>query len=294
MGNLSVMFQQFINGLTIGGVYAMVAVGLTLVFGILRQMNWAHGELYMLAGYALVITYTMMNVPYYLAVILTVLIVAFVGLLYEWLVFRPVRGKPFVNAIVCSLGVSIFVWNIVLALFGGTPYKLATPLTGKIMRLGLFSISGQRLMTLIVGVVIIGAVYYWIQNTRAGRAMRAVEQDAEAARLMGVNINRIAEVTFAIGGGLAGLAGALVGPIFVIEPGVGAWAVGKAFAVVVMGGMGSVMGSIFAGFALGVIESLAIGFLATQYRDLIAYLMIIVILWLRPQGLFGRIAQKGA
>jgi branched-chain amino acid transport system permease protein len=292
--NLPLIGQQVLNGLTMGAVYALVAIGLTLVYGVLGQLNWAHGELYMLGGYSLLVFYSFAKFPYFIAVLLSVLSVALIGLMYEWFVFRPVRGKPLVNAVVASLGISIFLWNLVLSVFGGSPHNLQTRFTAAIVEIGIFKMSGQRFLAFIGSLLIVSFAYYWIKYTRTGRAMRAVAQDAEAARLMGVNIKRIAEITFGVGGALTGLAGALVTPILLVEPSIGNWAVGKAFAVVIMGGMGNPLGSIFAGLTLGVIESLAINFIGTQFRDMIAYLMVILVLWLRPQGLFGKTAQKGA
>lgn len=292
--SLSLISQQVLNGLTMGAVYALVAIGLTLVYGVLFQLNWAHGELYMLGGYSLLVFYSFANLPYGVAVIFSVFSVAFMGLLYEWLVFRPLRGKPLVNAVVASLGLSIFIWNLVLAVFGGSPHNITTRFTSMIVELGFLKMSGQRFLALMVSLLVVSCAYYWIRYTKTGRAMRAVAQDMEAARLMGVNIKRIAEITFGVGGALTGLAGALVTPILLVEPSIGNWAVGKAFAVVIMGGMGNPLGSIFAGLSLGVIESLAINFIGTQFRDMIAYLLVILVLWLRPQGLFGKTAQKGA
>ncbi|HID86507.1 MAG TPA: branched-chain amino acid ABC transporter permease [Anaerolineae bacterium] len=285
--------QQLLNGLVVGGIYAMMALGLTMIFGILDQVNFAHGEMYMLGAYATLFFAVSAGIPYPFAILLAMAAIAILGLLYEWLIFRPLRGTDPLNVIISSLGASIFLWNVALYLFGSTPRQLKIAFAEVVITLGGLSLTLQRLLVVVITLLLILILYFFIMRTRMGKAMRAMAQDREVASLMGVEINRVAEITFAIGGALAGAAGALIGPIFLIYPAMGLMAVQKAFAVVIVGGMGNVSGAIFAGFALGIVESLGAGFIASAYKHIIAFAILILALWLRPEGLFGRTARKG-
>ncbi|MCL4424129.1 MAG: branched-chain amino acid ABC transporter permease [Firmicutes bacterium] len=285
--------QQVINGLVIGGIYTLMALGMTMIFGILDQTNFAHGELYMLGAYAAFFFSMVLGIPYLVSVCLAILVGVLLGLMYEWLIFRPVRGKDPLNAVIASLGASIFIWNAALLVFGGAPREIPTPFLGEKVNLLGVSLNVQRLLALAVTIGIILALYWWIGKSRLGRAMRATAQNREVAALMGIKIGRVAELVFATGGALAALGGALVGPIFLLQPSMGLLAVGKAFIVVIVGGMGSVLGAIYTGFGLGVLESLTVGFLSSAYRDVISFAILILVLWVRPQGLFGRTGERG-
>jgi branched-chain amino acid transport system permease protein len=284
--------QQAVNGLVMGGVYALIALGLTLIFGILDQVNFAHGELYMVGAYASLYFSESFGGMYPLAVLFAMFSVALIGLLYEWLLFRPLRGKGHLPAIISSLGASIFLWNLGLIIFGSAPRQMRTGLSEVTISFWGVSLTLQRLLVLVVALGLILCLYLVIMKTRMGRAMRATAQDPEVAALLGIDINRIAEVTFIIGGALAAAAGALIGPIFLIYPAMGLMACLKAFVVVILGGLGNVMGAVIAGFALGVIESLGAGFIASAYKDFFAFLVLILVLWARPEGFLGKTAKK--
>ncbi|HUP34691.1 MAG TPA: branched-chain amino acid ABC transporter permease [Candidatus Limnocylindria bacterium] len=281
--------QQVLNGATIGIMYALAAVGLTLTFGILRVINFAHGEFYMLGAF---VTYTLLvvaEIPYVQAVVLAVLTACALGLLAERLTVRPLRGRHHFTVVLATLGLSVFLQNGALAVWGPDPREIALPWDGA-MLLGGLIISRMRLVALAAGVVLIAALTLFIRYTRVGMAMRAVARNPDAAALMGVNVPRIYGLTFSMGAGLAAVSGGLLGAIFTIEPTMGEWAVIKAFSVVIMGGLGSVPGAVAGGLLLGVAESLSVGYLpgGVGYRDGIAYAMIILVLLLRPQGLFGQ------
>jgi branched-chain amino acid transport system permease protein len=285
--------QQAVNGLVMGGVYALIALGLTLIFGILDQANFAHGELYMIGAYAtLYFSEFLGGGMYPLAVVFAMFSVAFIALFYEWLLFRPLRGKGHLPAIISSLGASIFLWNLGLIIFGSAPRQMRTGLSEVTVNFWGVSLTLQRLLVLVVALGLILCLYLVIMKTRMGRAMRATAQDPEVAALLGIDINRIAEATFIIGGALAAAAGALIGPIFLIYPAMGLMACLKAFVVVILGGLGNVMGAVIAGFALGVIESLGAGFIASAYKDFFAFLVLILVLWARPEGFLGKTAKK--
>jgi branched-chain amino acid transport system permease protein len=281
--------QQVLNGATIGIMYALAAVGLTLTFGILRVINFAHGEFYMLGAF---VTYTLLvvaEIPYVQAVVLAVLTACALGLLAERLTVRPLRGRHHFTVVLATLGLSVFLQNGALAVWGPDPREIALPWDGAMLVGGLI-ISRMRLVALAAGVVLIAALTLFIRYTRVGMAMRAVARNPDAAALMGVNVPRIYGLTFSMGAGLAAVSGGLLGAIFTIEPTMGEWAVIKAFSVVIMGGLGSVPGAVAGGLLLGVAESLSVGYLpgGVGYRDGIAYAMIILVLLLRPQGLFGQ------
>ncbi len=284
--------QQAVNGLVMGGVYALMALGLTLIFGILDQVNFAHGELYMIGAYATFYFSDFLGGSYFFALIFAMVAVAFLGIFYEWLLFRPLRGMGHLPAIISSLGASIFLWNLGLQIFGSTPQQMRTGLSEITLSFGGISLTVQRLLVLCVALALIFLLYLMIMKTRMGKAMRATAQDPEVAALLGIDINRIAEMTFIIGGALAGAAGALIGPIFLIYPAMGLMACLKAFVVVILGGLGNVVGAVAAGFALGVIESLGAGFISSAYKDFFAFLVLILVLWARPEGILGKTAKK--
>lgn len=284
--------QQALNGLVMGGVYALIALGLTLIFGILDQANFAHGELYMIGAYATLYFSEFLGGSYYFALIFAMVAIAFLGLVYEWLLFRPLRGMGHLPAIISSLGASIFLWNLALLILGSTPRQMRTGLSEVTLTFLGISLTVQRLLVLFITIGLIICLYLTIMKTRMGKAMRATAQDPEVAALLGIDINRIAEVTFIIGGALAAAAGGLIGPIFLIYPAMGLMACLKAFVVVILGGLGNVVGAVIAGFALGVIESLGAGFISSAYKDAFAFLVLILVLWARPEGILGKTAKK--
>jgi len=284
--------QQAVNGLVMGGVYALIALGLTLIFGILDQANFAHGELYMIGAYATFYFSEFLGGSYPLALIFAMVAVACLGIFYEWLLFRPLRGMGHLPAIISSLGASIFLWNLALLIFGSTPRQMRTGLSEITLTFLGISLTVQRLLVLLITLGLILCLYLMIMKTRMGKAMRATAQDPEVAALLGIDINRIAEMTFIIGGALAAAAGALIGPIFLIYPAMGLMACLKAFVVVILGGLGNVVGAVIAGFALGVIESLGAGFISSAYKDVFAFLVLILVLWARPEGILGKTAKK--
>jgi branched-chain amino acid transport system permease protein len=284
-----VLLQQIANGVTIGAVYALIAVGLTLVFGILDVINFAHGEFYMIGAF---ITYSLtaaLGLDYFLALALAVLGAAAAGLAAERLTVRPLQGRHMFTVVLSTLGLSIFLQNAALLLWGPTPREIDLAWGGRPVTVGPVVVSLLRLVALAAGIVLIAGLTWFIRRSRWGLAMRAVARNRDAAALMGVPVGRVYAITFALGTGLAGIAGGLLGAMFTIEPTMGEWAVVKAFCVVIMGGMGNVPGAVMGGLILGVAESLGAGFLpgGTSYKDGIGYAILILVLLFRPQGLFG-------
>jgi branched-chain amino acid transport system permease protein len=276
----AVVLQQLINGVTIGAVYALIAVGLTLVFGILDVINFAHGEFYMLGAF---ITYSLtraLGLHYFAALGLAVAGAAVAGLLAERLTVRPLQGRHMFSVVLSTLGLSIFLQNAALLFWGPSPREIDLAWGSGPVVVGPVVVSRLRLVALLTGAALIAGL---------GLAMRAVARNRDAAALMGVDVGRVYALTFAMGSGLAGVAGGLLGAMFTVEPSMGEWAVVKAFCVVIMGGMGNVPGAVIGGVILGAAESLGAGFLpgGTSYKDGIGYAILILVLLFRPQGLFG-------
>ena len=286
----TVLLQQVVNGVTIGVVYALIAVGLTLVFGILGVINFAHGEFYMLGAF---LTYSLtigLGLDYFVALALTIVGSSAAGLLAERLTVRPLKGRHMFTVVLSTLGLSIFLQNGALLVWGPDPREIELAWGGRPVVLGGVVITFLRLAVLAVGAALIIALTWFIRRTRWGMAMRAAAGNRDAAALMGIPVDRVYAITFAVGTGIAGVAGGLLGAMFTIEPTMGEWAVVKAFCVVVMGGMGNLPGAVLGGIMLGVAESLGAGFLpgGASYKDGIGYAILIVVLLYSPQGLFGR------
>ncbi len=286
----AVVLQQLVNGVTIGLVYALIAIGLTLVFGILDVINFAHGELYMLGAF---LTYGLtvgLGVPYALALALTMVGTAAAGVLAERVTVRPLRGRHMFTVVLSTLGLSIFLQNGALFLWGPDPREIELGWGSRPLVVGGVVITYLRLAVLGTGAVLIAALTWFIRRTTWGMALRAVASNRDAAALMGIPVAHVYAITFALGASLAGVAGGLLGAMFTIEPSMGEWAVVKAFCVVIMGGMGNVPGAVLGGVILGVAENLGAGFLpgGSSYKDGIGYAILILVLLCRPQGLFGR------
>jgi branched-chain amino acid transport system permease protein len=286
----AVVLQQVVNGVTIGVVYALIAIGLTLVFGILDVINFAHGEFYMIGAfltYGLTVT---LGLEYFLALALTIVGGAVAGLLAERLTVRPLKDRHMFTVVLSTLGLSIFLQNGALLTWGPDPREIELTWGSRPLIIGGVVITFLRLAVLATGAALIAALTWFIRRTTWGMAMRAVAGNRGAAALMGIPVDRIYAITFALGASLAGVAGGLLGAMFTIEPTMGEWAVVKAFSVVIMGGMGNVPGAVLGGIILGVAENLGAGFLpgGTGYKDGIGYAILILVLLYRPQGFFGR------
>jgi len=285
---MEIFFQQVANGLVNAGLYALIAVGLTMIFGILDIVNFAHGEFYMVGAYFAYVFSVLLGLPFTVAFILSIVGGAILGLVSERLVFRPIRGKAHSNSVIASMGLSIVLANVALMVFTATPQRIPAPITD--VSLAFVGVNFSLLRTVVLGIAValIIALTLYVEKTWMGMAMRSVAQDLTVARLMGIDINRVSMVTFGVGSALAATAGALVGPLLVVEPHMGSVAGLKAFAVVIMGGMGSIPGAIFAALILGIAESLAAGFVATGFKDLVAFTLMILILVVKPSGLWAR------
>lgn len=281
------LLTLLMSGLVVGSVYTVTALGLTMVYGILNLMNFAHGEVFMVGAYFGYFLLAVFGVSYPVAVLGAIVGAVAVGLLIEAVAFRPLRNAPQLSPLIASLGVSIFLQNLALLLWSPTPRMFNTPFVDHVVRVFVVTMSLQRVIVFVVCVLLIIALCVVVQWTAIGKAMRAVALDREAAALVGIDEKKVVVATFAIGSGLAGVAGALVGPIIILSPFMGIPVILKAFAVVIMGGFGSIQGTVLAGFALGLIESFGVLIIPTAYIDTIAFVLLIATLLVRPTGLFA-------
>lgn len=281
-------FQQLINGLILGGAYALISVGMTMIFGIMNISNFAHGTIYMLGGYCVYFFSMAFGVPFFLAVALSILAVGLAGIAMERIVFKPIYGGPVLNDLLISLGLAVFLENGALLLWGSTSLSVKTPYTDVIIRIFSASVTMQRIIVLMASIVLIGALYGFLNSTRFGKAIVATSQNPRGAALVGVDLSRVYMATMAISSGLAAAAGALLAPIFYVFPTMGSTPLLKAFVIVVLGGMGNVQGAVVGGFLVGIAESLGGAYISSAYKNVFAFIILIGVLLIRPQGLFGR------
>ncbi len=280
--------QQLVNGLIIGATYGLMAVGLTMIFGMMDIINFAHGELYMLGGVFAYYLASQLGLNFFVAIPAAVVLVMLVGLIFDQLVLRKLRNEPTLITILVTIGLSIFLQSTVMLFWGPSPQSIPSPFSSKTIQIGFIFLTPFKIFMAVITVAVILGLHLLIQKTTLGKSMRAVFQEKDSAAIVGININRVYAINFALGSGLAALAGALLGTLFVVYPNMGVIAVVKAFLIVIMGGMGNFLGAIFGGLLLGVVESMAAGFISSSYKDLFGLLIVMILLVARPYGLFGR------
>ena len=287
------LLQHLVNGLVLGGTYALLGIGLTLIFGLMNVVNFAHGEFYTLGAYATFAALTLADLNFFAALGLAIVCGLVVGAVTEFLLVRPLRRESIDTVMLVMIGVWIAMQNSELLVWGGVAKSIPHPFSTAPLTLGGVSLAPLRLFVLVAALGLIIGAHVLIHRTRLGRAMRATFQDADTAALMGVRIRRIYTATFAIGSGLAAAAGALLGPIFIAYPSMGDLASLKAFSVVILGGLGNIAGATVGGLVLGVAEELGAGYVSSGYRDAVGFVIIIAVLLLRPSGLFARAERVG-
>lgn len=281
------MLQDLASGLIMGLAYASIAVGLSLIFGVLRIINFAHGEFYMLGGLILY-SLTSGGVNFFAALGGAILGTMLVAAIIDRLVLKPLRRADEATIALATLGISIFLANTGLVLWGPIPHNIPLPFsTAPLVLPGSVYLSRFEVFTALLTLIAIVGLHLVLQRTSAGRQIRAVVQDRDAAALVGLDVDRIYTTTFAVGCGLAALSGGLLGSMFLVYPTMGLAAVLKAFVVVVIGGMGSLGGAVAGGILLGVTESLGGAWMPAGFKDIIGFVFIILVLALRPQGIFG-------
>jgi branched-chain amino acid transport system permease protein len=290
---LDQLLQHLLNGLLLGATYSLLGIGLTLVFGLMNVVNFAHGEFYTFGAYAAFAALALASVHFFLAIPLAIVAGALAGAVCERVLLRPLRGQSIDTVMLVMIGLWIAMQNAELLGWGGVAKSVPTPFPTQPVVLGAVSVAPLRIFVFVVsGLLILGA-HLLLSRTKLGRAMRATFQDRETAALMGVSIERIHTVTFAFGAGLAAAAGALLGPVFLLYPSMGDLASLKAFSVVILGGLGNFGGAALGGLVLGIAEELGAGYISSGYRDAVGFLMIVGVLLLRPSGLFARAERVG-
>lgn len=284
------MIQQIlINGLQSGFVYVLMALGFTLIFGIMRIVNFAHGELYMIAGYAVLVLYAHHDVNYFLALGIAVTFTAIIGAVLERTLFRRFVGNE-LGGMIMSLALAIILQSVAMILFGPDDHAVPRPIEG-VWRLGGAVVPLDRAFVSVCAVVALIAFYLFMKYTRTGLAMQAVAQDHETASLMGVKPSTIHLVSFAIGTALAAVAGALMAPIYSVGPYMGELPLLKAFVVVILGGLGSVPGAVVGGMLIGLIESVFATMFGSTTALIASFVIVFLIIIFRPRGLLGKGAQ---
>jgi branched-chain amino acid transport system permease protein len=289
---MDLFLQLLANGLINGAFYALSALGLTLIFGLMRVVNFAHGDLYMVGGLLGWALTSAIGLEFFTSLALVIVIMGAVGWLIDRALISRVRGQGEEPGILLTLGLSIFLVNTALLVVGTAPQKVSLPFANAPLFLGPVVVTQSRLFVVAMCALLIVAAHLVIQRTTLGRAMRATFQDPMAAQLVGIRSNQIYAVTFGLGTALAGVAGMLLGSIYVAQATIGGLVSLKAFVVVILGGMGSFAGAIVGGLILGVVEALWGGYVATGYVDAIGFALVIAMLLVRPYGLFSKQAER--
>lgn len=279
--------EYLINGLVTASVYILVALGLALIFGILEILQFAHGEVYMIGAYLIYTFVRVLGLNYLLSMAIGIGLTALLGILIEVAAFRPIRGKPLFLPIISALGLSMFFLDLARLVWSPETLTFHTFFTKWFIHIGSISISSQRILIIVMAMVLVGFLYFFITRTIMGKALRAASMDLEATSLMGINVNTIIMVTFAIGSALAAAAGGLLAPISSLIPHMGTMVGLKAFAIIIFGGFGDIRGIVVAGLIIGIAESLTVGYISSLLRDSVAFVILILVLLFRPSGIFG-------
>ena len=278
-----------INGLSLGSVYAIIALGYTMVYGIAKMLNFAHGDVIMVAGFVI---YTMMNslgVNPIVAVLISVIVCTALGVTIEKIAYKPLRKATPLAVLITAIGVSYFLQNLALLIFGSDTKMFTSVVKVPQLKLGEITITGETIVTIIACIIIMVCLTLFIKKTKAGQAMLAVSEDKDAAELMGINVNATISLTVAIGSGLAAIAGALLCSQYTsLTPYTGAMPGIKAFVAAVFGGIGSIPGALIGGLLLGVIENLSKAYISSQMADAIVFSVLIIVLLVKPTGILGK------
>lgn len=282
-------FQQLINGLSLGSIYALIALGYTMVYGIIKLINFAHGDIYMIGAYVGFVIATKFNLGFFPALFGAMVFCAILGVVIESIAYKPLRNATRITALITAIGVSYFLEATTQQVMSTTPRSFPQLLPVESINFMGVSVSYQQIIILTVTVVLMLLLQFIVNKTKIGRAMRAVSVDSDAAMLMGVNVNQTISFTFAIGSALAGAAGVMVGiyynsinPLMGLVPGL------KAFIAAVFGGIGIIPGAMIGGVFIGIIETFVSGYWSSLYRDAVVYIVLIVILVVKPAGLLGK------
>ena len=280
-----------INGLSLGSVYALIALGYTMVYGIAKMLNFAHGDVIMLGAYLVFMCMSNAGFPAVVSIVIAIVCCTAIGIIIEKIAYKPLRRATNLAVLITAIGVSYFLQNMALLIFGSNPVSFTSVVkwSGLSLAGGQLKITGSAIVTIITCLVIMFALMWFVKNTKPGQAMRAVSEDKDAAILMGINVNATISLTFAIGSGLAAIAGALLCSAYpTLNPYTGSMPGIKAFTAAVFGGIGSIPGALIGGLLLGVIEILAKAYISSQLADAIVFAVLIIVLLVKPTGILGK------
>lgn len=291
------LIEQFINGMTLGSIYAIVALGFTLVFGVLGIINMAHGEIFMIGAFIGVLTTSVLGLPLWMAFLASIIVTAILGYFLEIFSLRPLRGKKGVShlaPLISTIGVSILLENLSHHLFGAGNKPFRSPFAEIRFEVGSITIYLVQIVIFVISIALMIGLSIWLSKTKAGKALRATAENLETASILGVDTKKIITLTVVIASAMGGIAGILVGMAFnSVSPQMGLSMGLKGLAIIILGGMGNVKGAMAGGLILGLSETMLVAYGDSGYRDAIAFIMIILILLIRPQGLFGSKAAEG-
>ena len=282
--------SYLISGIGLGSIYALIALGYTMVYGIAKMLNFAHGDVIMVGGYAVFLSISSLNCPVWLSIIIGIVVCTVLGVVIERVAYKPLRNASSLSVLITAIGVSYLLQNLALNILGSNARTFKSVVSLKTIEINSqLKISGEAVVTIIVTVVIMVALTLFINKTKTGRAMQAVSEDKGAAQLMGINVNKTISIVFAIGSGLAAVAGILLCSTFTqVSPYTGSMPGIKAFIAAVFGGIGSIPGAMIGGILLGIIENLSKAYISTQVADAIVFASLIIVLILKPTGLLGK------
>ena len=289
------ILQYLINGISIGSVYAIIALGYTMVYGIAKMLNFAHGDVIMVGAYISFCVTSYLGLPAWVSVIAAVVVCTLLGITIEGLAYKPLRGTPSLAVLITAIGVSYFLQNAAQLIWSSSPKNFTSVVTMKPISLaeGRIVITGEVLLTVAVCILVMVGLTLFTGKTRTGKAMRAVSEDRDAAQLMGINVNQTISTTFAIGSALAAIAGVLLcSTVPTLQPTTGSMPGIRAFTAAVFGGIGSIPGAMLGGILLGIIETFSKAYLSTQFSDAIVFSVLIIILLVKPAGLLGKQIQE--
>ena len=289
------IIQYLINGISIGAVYAIIALGYTMVYGIAKMLNFAHGDVIMVGAYISFCVTSYLGLPAWVSVIAAVVVCTLLGITIEGLAYKPLRGTPSLAVLITAIGVSYFLQNAAQLIWSSSPKNFTSIVTMKPISLadGKIVITGEVLLTVAVCILVMVGLTLFTGKTRTGKAMRAVSEDRDAAQLMGINVNQTISTTFAIGSALAAIAGVLLcSTVPTLQPTTGSMPGIRAFTAAVFGGIGSIPGAMLGGILLGIIETFSKAYLSTQFSDAIVFSVLIIILLVKPAGLLGKQIQE--
>ena len=285
------ILNNLINGLSLGSVYAIIALGYTMVYGIAKMLNFAHGDVIMIGGYMCFCAMQYLGLPPLVGILIAMIVCTVLGVLIESLAYRPLRGAPSLAVLITAIGVSYFLQNAALLIWSSNPKSFTSVVAIRPIQLaaGRLTVTGEAIVTIIAAVIIMVALTIFTSRTKMGKAMRAVSEDRGAAQLMGININRTISMTFAIGAALAAIAGVLYCSAYpTLSPTTGSLPGIKAFTAAVFGGIGSIPGAMLGGILLGIIEIFSNAYISTQLSDAIVFAVLIIVLLIKPTGLLGK------